>query len=522
MMSSSAAALEAPTLPNKPALPTPPRYWWLKRLGLMGFLLSLPLVGVHFTWQSWSRTAWDRFVTERRAAGQPVLIDDFVPAAAPDEENGAKIMMDVAARSAAIQQPNLPNVDEFTELGAVRAFQSLAHAAIRDRADLLCDLRSARDLPRTNWGTIIASPLITVLMPYLSSARNVAKLTCVAALVEHDGGNDAEAVEMLIDGLEVGVRLRRTEFPCVITDLVAIACDSLAAATVESLSCELLIDDGLHGSASRAQVRELIRRLLDERELLHGSQRSLFGERVWMLDTFQCLESGKLGPMFVGWIGLSPARLFLPAWRLDCIRTARNQTMLAEALQAPDWPAAQSNSPPEPTEELDPIVLLATQYGRTMNASLSNAVALQYRGRATRRMAAIGLAIRLFELDHARLPDDLNELVPHYLVEIPLDPLAADGRPIGYVKTDGLPRLYSIGLDGVDQNGRIEYKDGIPRDSRDELLFFLTDRPRSARADLYDSYKLFEAYENDRKVEGDEGNDDQQNEGEQQGGDGPE
>lgn len=521
MTSRPAIAHETPG-PASQRPPIPARFRWLKRLGLTGLLLSLPLVGVHFAWQSWSRSAWDRFVTERHAAGEPVLIDDFAAAQVPDEENGARIVLHVAARSSAIEQPNSPTIGDFTELSAVRAFQSLAQRAIDERADLLCDLRASRDMPRANWGTVIASPLINVLLPYLSPSRNVAKLTCAAAMVEHDRANDAEAVELLIDGLEVGARLRRSEFPCVITDLVAIACDSLVASAIESLSCELLVDDRSGAAASRSQMHELIRRLLDERELRQGNRLAVLGERVWTMDTFQCLESGRLGPMTLSSVEWWQVRFLWPAWRLDCVAAARRQTTLADALQAPNWPAARSMSPPERTEEFDSIHYVLTWYSRTVESSLSNAVSLQYRGMASRRMAAIGLAIRLFELDCGRLPVELGELVPSYLSEMPLDPLASDGRPIGYIKTEGLPRLYSVGLDGIDQQGHIEYKDGIPGDSRDEPLFFLTDRPLSAHADLYASYRLFEAYENDRQVERNEGNDDQQDDGEQQGGDGPE
>jgi hypothetical protein len=514
---------DATTDVNRPATPIPARFWWLKRFALAGFLIGLTLVGVHLAWDYWAQKAWDRFVAERRAEGEPVLIEDYAPALVPDEENGAQIVMDVAARSSAIEQPNLPTIGDFTDLSAVRAFQSLAHRAIEERADLLCDLRAARDLPRTNWGTVFTSPLINVLMPYLSPARNSAKLACAAALVEHDRGSDAEAVESLIDGLEVGARLRRSEFPCVITDLVAIACDALVASAVQSLVCELLIADGSVGTVSRSGVQRLIDRLIDESELRRANRLSMLGERLWTLDTFQCIESGKLGPGTVGWISAWNARLLWPAWRLDCIGVANRQTNLANALGAANWPAAQAHAriPAERAAELGPVTLCATLFSRIMESSLSNAVALQYRGMASRRMAAIGLAIRMYELDHGRLPNELSELVPRYLRVVPLDPMAADGRQIGYVRTEGLPRLYSVGLDGVDQLGRIEYKDGIPGDSRDEPLFFLTERPSSAHADLYASYKIFEAYENDRQEKGDERNDDQQDGGQQQDGDGP-
>ena len=50
---------------------------------------------------------------------------------------------------------------------------------------------------------------------------------------------------------------------------------------------------------------------------------------------------------------------------------------------------------------------------------------------ASRRRAAVGLAARLYEVDHGRRPATVADLVPGYLEAAPLDPMVDDGSVIG-------------------------------------------------------------------------------------------
>jgi hypothetical protein len=71
-----------------------------------------------------------------------------------------------------------------------------------------------------------------------------------------------------------------------------------------------------------------------------------------------------------------------------------------------------------------------------------------------RRLAATALAIRLYQLDHAgQRPRRLGDLVPGYLPAVPLDAMAAGGRPIGYLPSEDRPSVYSVGENGVDDHG---------------------------------------------------------------------
>src|SRR5689334_12192856 len=79
----------APPDEPEPTHPVPPRYWWLKRLGLAGALLAVTLGAV---WAAWAREAERRLGRELApviAAGEPVDAAGMIPPRLPDEENGA-------------------------------------------------------------------------------------------------------------------------------------------------------------------------------------------------------------------------------------------------------------------------------------------------------------------------------------------------------------------------------------------------------------------------------------------------
>ncbi len=100
---------------------------------------------------------------------------------------------------------------------------------------------------------------------------------------------------------------------------------------------------------------------------------------------------------------------------------------------------------------------------------------LHYQVIAQRRMAAIALAIRLYEIDHGRRPAELAELVPDYLDEVPTDPMAPDGATFRYLPEAEIPLLYSLGENGADDGGLVwdEKLEKYNRNDRRDLVFLL-------------------------------------------------
>lgn len=76
--------------------------------------------------------------------------------------------------------------------------------------------------------------------------------------------------------------------------------------------------------------------------------------------------------------------------------------------------------------------------------------------RARRDAALAVLAMESYRRANGAWPTTLAELVPNYLPSVPLDPF--DGKPLRYLpptSESGSPVLYSIGVDGKDDGGRL-------------------------------------------------------------------
>jgi hypothetical protein len=69
------------------------------------------------------------------------------------------------------------------------------------------------------------------------------------------------------------------------------------------------------------------------------------------------------------------------------------------------------------------------------------------------RLLMIDLAIRLFRERHERLPDTLDELAPDFLTAVPIDPFS--GKPFVYRRDGDEYALYSVGVDAVDDDGKL-------------------------------------------------------------------
>lgn len=74
---------------------------------------------------------------------------------------------------------------------------------------------------------------------------------------------------------------------------------------------------------------------------------------------------------------------------------------------------------------------------------------------ARERLLISVLAVRLYKMEKGRYPQRLDELVPQYLDEVPLDPF--DLKPLRYKKRQGKWIIYSIGPDCKDDGGVKNY-----------------------------------------------------------------
>ena len=339
-----------------------------------------------------------------------------------------------------------------------------------------------------DWGLRFSSPAIFVVLPQLSSQRGLARMLGRFSAYYHSIGDDAAAVELLRDALRQSELMQ--EPPMIISYLTGTGCSALVVLTIEFMAHDLVVGDA--PGAGRDQVRALIDGLLNENASRRGLRRALFSERMFQFDFMMQICEGKLGPsamMTVGGGGGGPpgmgvvSLLFRPLILLDGERMLHYMRRMSEACDRPTWPAA--------SEILDVLKVEVEQVrfglerlrrpiSAVMLPSLAHAVRLHYSVLAQRRMAAIALAMRLFELDHGRRPRELAELVPDYLPAVPIDPMAAGEWPIHYLPNAHQPILYSVGENGRDDGGAyvIDAKGRVLRDESDIVFYLDGQRPQ--------------------------------------------
>jgi len=60
-------------------------------------------------------------------------------------------------------------------------------------------------------------------------------------------------------------------------------------------------------------------------------------------------------------------------------------------------------------------------------------------------------AAKVYQLERGQLPETLEQLVPEYLAEVPIDPFI--GEPFKYVRSDDAVTVYAVGFDLKDDGG---------------------------------------------------------------------
>jgi len=311
-----------------------------------------------------------------------------------------------------------------------------------------------------------------MLLPNLSALKRIQHHLDlrIQALVS-DGQTNAAFEETLV-ALRISAWLR--EDPLLISHLVRIAQSQIASESI------------WHGIAAHcwtdAQLQEFQRQLA-QRDYLAGLALALEGERngaiqtmdQWIRDPkqiYQMLDANVpeiSGVTFDqalfaailprGWIRQNQSALALETQRH--IETARR---LRGGTPGPEWQAILKQAEDRDAQEESRFQKNPSPYrlfARQLGAGLGRSVAKTVRASVMNQCAITGCALERYRLQKGSYPKTLDALVPDFLPAVPIDPM--DGKPIRYAQTDnGLFRLWSVGDDREDQNGR--RKDGTHRD----------------------------------------------------------
>ncbi len=411
--------------------PRPWRYRWRKRYW-QGVILGLSVVAaLRCGWGWFAERCWQQAIAERRARGELVLPGDFDVAPVPDPANAALLLIRAAE---AVDASDLPDDwalrQPFKDLTAAQ-WQQLRDVAQRNIA--ACDLaRQARRLPVAQWGRRATGPL--------GHQRRLATVLSCCVAESHHRGNDAEAVATVRDLLDQARHLEAN--PMWINHMVALAIDRFALRPLEWCVPDLTV--GPAPAASREAVQALVASLLDDQSITRRFEQVLFMERALVLEAAGPSSGSNLG-MPGG--PSANAALFGPLRQLHQLRLAEHLDVAIEAGRRETLPEALAMLAPlqERVAErhLAPVASWFSLYSQL--PAVREAMAANARVRTRRRITATALALRRYQLDVGRRPAELLELVPKYLPEVPLDPMASDGQAIRYRPAGPGPHLYSVG-----------------------------------------------------------------------------
>jgi hypothetical protein len=428
---------------------------WLRSvIALLMLTLSLRLI---WGWQA-ARTLREQIEQVRRRS-EPVTVEDVTYATVPDAENA----WDVQLRAAQAQVPGVDSPrnsnDEFRQFPPYPDFWiKRAEASERAHAKVFALARQARQLSRVQFRDRLTSPLTYMMLPYLNNGRQLANTLADGADYAQVRGDDAEAVERLMDVLHFSRSLRHDEF--MVSQLVAIGIDALALDAAQTIAPGLRVQAGATTRpATPAQVRQLIAQILDERLVWERMTASLQIERLATLDFYAARADGT-------W-------MIRPLADIDTVRANRNFDIALQASALRDKPSAFAVLAQARWEEVtNPTRFIGNmsggdrkvpRYSRFFlgwNGDLTRYFETNFRIIAERRATAVSLAAQLYRADHGgQWPARLDQLTPAYLASVPVDPFYDDGRTLGYIvktiRAGGSPRPLVYFGDGADDPSAI-------------------------------------------------------------------
>lgn len=499
--------------------PIPPRFRWLKRFLKAGAVLIIGLVCLRIWWGYEADRRLQAEIESYRAAGQLVYASEFdaLVENVPDDDNAA-LLYEQAMEKIVSFASNGTHFSAFTDDPALfDSDMSTATELLQKNAEALQLVQRAREHSQVAWTRRLQDIVSSSNFVSLSANRELSRLLLFSAEFHFRTGDHAKAIASVHDLLDFSTAVHSP--PLLINSLVAMACYNLGISFVSENGADLEIDhgslstDGDARPANRRSITKLIRKLINEEEVRETLIRMYLGDRTYALES--PIDAGLDWMFFGANTGTPPAwyrvlvKTMEPALTLETLRSLKASTIASEAAVEPSWSQAKEHFP----DVSQSRSLLARLSRPVMNgiygdfsSTLKRTLEIHFQHIAHRRMAAIALGIRLYEVDHGHRPSDLIQLVPDYLSSIPLDPFADDGSTIRYKPDEIGQILFSVWSDGKENSGVSAQREGGGYDKdRSDLPFYLDGRPKKNAATK--QAPSGKAGDDDKDIENDNGQD---------------
>ena len=411
---------------------------WLARLGLGVGVTLLLAAGVWGWLQYDSARKLQAVIDAAHARGEPILRADFAPPSLPDAGNSAPLLREAAGPLVTLDERECDVLLSPTgrSVGMTDAeADDLIESVLADHPDVLRLLAAARQKAGVAWTVTPDTPIMTTDLPHLNDCRFLVEFAANVARHRHRRGEDAAAVRRLRDAAFVCRAADAS--PLLVSHLAAVGCDALVADAAREIASTLKVGSA---GASAGEVRALIADLTDEAGRRAEFHRALLEEKLAVLDSIEGSRRGAGGGGTMNFL-----------WRYNAVHAAEGLDAVLTAAGESNWPAASAVLKPWVIESRPPRLHAV---GDLLMPGWAKFVKTDFKAAAARRVAATALAIRLFQADHGgNPPATLADLVPDYLPALPVDRFAPDGRAFGYAAGGPSARLWSVGINGVDEGG---------------------------------------------------------------------
>jgi hypothetical protein len=411
-----------------PELAHPPRYWWLKRLAATLALAILLLLMLRIPWGMYASKQLADAKTRHREAGGIVDWSQAIQSVVSAEENALPLL--IQAAGLLYQDPIAPSASSVL----YRESPPFQQAYI----DALKGAYEGHAPGREMIRKALQRPKFELLRPRrfsegLNELRHVSYCLGDWAIHAHIKGDDREALEYCEMLLTIAQRLESLDTATALEVLIASGVRRVALTRLNIIASGMRVSNDDATCPTPDQIRRLVNRLLQD-DYPVGMARAGLNDAISL---FPSLVPEQARDLF----------LIRPYFDVAEAQHVRQAMVVHDSLAAPTLRQAlqyQRQHLFGEVPESEPIEQRLTPPDRFhllmfgSRAARDSLYRIHYLSRAERAVTAISLAANLYRLETGRWPTQLEELVPHYMLHVPIDPFGDGSQPLGYLLMRGV------------------------------------------------------------------------------------
>jgi hypothetical protein len=368
----------------------------------------------------------------------------------PAAENSALV---VAAASALFPRATLPMevTNPFADLLANALIDSNDYARLSNELSewepALEEARKLTRMPQGRHRIVWTRPnLIATGLPTQQTSREVAQLLRFAALRRVEEGDGDGALADCRAAINAGRSIG--DEPLALSTFIRNACVTIACSTAERVLAQ--------GEPSPADLAAL-QKLLEDEDAFPQLRVAMRGERAWMHEVLTEIEIGAVPITSLTLSNKPPQALerFIGSVLRPSFKSEHSSilALLTRYVDSTHLPAREQLAAADAVQTEVRSAPRTAILTHTLVPALSKVTQSCLRKHAHMRTLIAGLAAERYRRAHGAWPESLQDLTPAELIAVPLDPF--DGEPLRLLRLPGGIEIYSVGLYGIDNKGRL-------------------------------------------------------------------